>query len=151
MKRMFGRLGLPVAMLVLSACGAVAATPDPVEPGWQVEAGLAVLLAVGAMVYATGTVRLWLRMRGDQALRGIRILSFAAGLGAVAAALLLPVPDPGVSDLPGSLSAYGLYFVIGAPLLVASRPLGPILWGLPISCRSLITALRGRLGMGCDP
>jgi putative membrane protein len=91
------------------------------------QAALAALVVL-ATVYAAGTSRLALqRVRRSR----VEVIAFSAGIATMMAAVL-PLFDAAViRRFSAHMAQHELMMLIGAPLLVASRPLSTCLWAFP--------------------
>jgi cytochrome c oxidase assembly factor CtaG/cytochrome c551/c552 len=90
--------------------------------------GVAIPLVVTALLYAAGQ-----RVRGSAT--GARKLLFWSGWAALAIALLSPIHEMGESLFSVHMLQHEILMLIAAPLLVLSRPLVPMLHGMPFSWR----------------
>jgi putative membrane protein len=107
------------------------------EPGWTLQPWLLILLGGSLILYAWG----WFRLHG-KAGRGRSVLIrrsalFAAGWVALFIAAVSPLHEAGDRSFALHMVEHELLMLVAAPLLVAARPIGPMLWGLPRSIRSL--------------
>jgi putative membrane protein len=106
--------------------------PHDLWQAWNLEPVILVSLGVTAWVYA----------RGRRARQPVpAVLSFAAGLLVLAAALISPIDALGSALFAGHMFQHMLLILVAAPLLVLGAPLGPLLVGLP-------RAAQLRLGQG---
>ncbi len=121
-------------MLALAACTAAQAhTGEPLEPhdlwtAWSVEPGIVIPLALTAFLYA----------RGARVSRGStrrQIACFWSGWSTLALALLSPLHPLGEVLFSAHMVQHEVLMLVSAPLLVFSRPLVPMLWGLPFAWR----------------
>jgi cytochrome c oxidase assembly factor CtaG len=98
---------------------------------------VALPLALSALALLAGAQRLARQGRtGAPLLR--RGLLFAAGLGAIAVALLSPLEDAAQASFAAHMAEHELLMVAAAPLLVLARPLGIWLWALPRAARRAV-------------
>ncbi|MGE5738062.1 MAG: cytochrome c oxidase assembly protein [Betaproteobacteria bacterium] len=108
-------------------------------PHVESEAGAAIIvvaLAVSAVLYAIGIVRLW---RAAAPGRGVRIREvgcFAAGWGVVAIALLGPIETWASRSFAAHMAQHELLMLAAAPVLVLGRPLAVWTWALPRKARN---------------
>ena len=107
---------------------------------WRWDPVILPMLAVSALLYARGAMRM-------RALRAGHIAAFAGGWLTLFVAQISPL-DP-LSDFLFSahMTQHELLILVAAPLLVLGRPLAPMLRGLPQSWRVAVTA-RLRQGRG---
>jgi len=121
-----------IAWLV-AAPPALAHTGAPPSPAdlwttWNWSLGLWAALGLTAWVYARG----WLALEAHgQRPPGWQTLSFAVALAALFVALISPLDAAGSALLAAHMVQHVLLMLVAAPLLAVSRPLGPLLLGLP--------------------
>jgi putative membrane protein len=108
---------------------------DWLAPGafsaWDV-AVLALLVATAAL-YLSGVRRL--RRRGGTPPRRERI-AFLAGWGALVVAVLPPLDALSIQLFSLHMVQHELMMLVGAPLVIAGRPMPTCLWGLPSALRA---------------
>lgn len=126
------------ALAALAAGGGTAlahegAPPAPHDlPGaWAADPAALTAVAAAALLYAAGLRRL--QRRGGAPRR--RAAAFAAGLGAVAAALLSPLEGLSAALLSAHMVQHLLLILVAAPLLVLARPQVAWLLALPPGAR----------------
>jgi putative membrane protein len=85
-------------------------------------------LAIVAVLYTLGYLRLWKRSREHAAARKRHALAFAAGWLALAAALLPPLDPLGSKLFSIHMIQHEVLMLIAAPLLVLGHPLPMFLW-----------------------
>jgi cytochrome c oxidase assembly factor CtaG len=108
-------------------------------PGWTWDVWITVPLALGAAVFANGGRRLRARSaRGDF---GRRFTLFALGWLVLAAALVSPLHQAGEHSFSAHMVEHELIMLLAPPLLVLSRPLAVMLWGLPLALRRALGRL----------
>jgi putative membrane protein len=93
------------------------------------------LLALLALLYATGVRELWRRGGRGAGVRPWRAAAFAAGVLAVAVALAPPLDRLAHELFSVHMVQHLLLVLVGAPLLALGRPLAPVLWALPPELR----------------
>ena len=96
--------------------------------GWSFEPGVTVPLVITACLY----------LRGARPARGVtrrQSVCFWAGWGSLAAALISPLHTLGEALFSAHMAQHEVLMLVAAPLLVLSRPLVPMLWGLPLQWR----------------
>jgi putative membrane protein len=134
----FGR-----ALLLLFPAIAFGHTGQPLAPhdlwtAWEFDPGTAIPLALSAVLY----------MRGARVSRGasrLEQLLFWSGWFTLFVALVSPLHPLGEALFSAHMTQHEILMLISAPLLVFSRPLAPMLWGMPFAWRrSLGQAARGR-------
>src|SRR5438105_1137366 len=109
----------PSQLLLAHAIGPL--QPDDLAGAWQLEPGVVILLAISAVLYA----------RGARAVARSRAACFWGGLSILALALVSPLHPLGEVLFSAHMAQHEILMLAAAPLLVLSRPLVPILWGLP--------------------
>src|SRR5262249_3705265 len=107
----------------------------------MIEAALKTSLALGlaalAATYACG----WRRLHvGGYAPPLWRLGFYALGLGAVGAALLSRLDDLAATRFSSHMGQHLLLTMMAAPLVLLGNPLPFVLWGLPVSLRSMLAA-----------
>ncbi len=105
----------------------------PVEPhdlwrSWEFTPGVIFPLLITAVLYARGSRRPWSASRFQSA-------SFWSGWIILFISLASPLHTLGESLFSAHMLQHELLMLCAAPLLVFSRPLVPLLWGLPLSWR----------------
>jgi putative membrane protein len=123
-------------LLLLAAAGAplaLAHAGEPLEPhdlwsAWTLDPGISVSLLLTAILY----------LRGATAAHGVSTrqrVCFWAGWVVLVIALLSPLHPLGEVLFSAHMAQHELLMVVAAPLLVLSRPLVALLWGLPFDWR----------------
>jgi putative membrane protein len=117
------------------ACGTVASAHEEDVHGWTAPgalsawdlAALAALTAVGAL-YLHG----WERLRRRGVVLPVRErAAFATGWSVLAVAMLPPLDALAVESFSVHMVQHELMMLVGAPLVIAGRPLAACVWGLP--------------------
>jgi cytochrome c oxidase assembly factor CtaG len=111
----------------------LAHTGEPLAPhdlwtAWRFEPGTVIPLALSAALYARGA-----RLR-----RGVRrseMACFWAGWLMLALSLVSPLHPLGEALFSAHMTQHEILMLIAAPLMALSRPLVPLLWGLPLGWR----------------
>jgi putative membrane protein len=98
-------------------------------------------LVVSGALYAVGARRLRTRARGRAAPTAWRVASFAAGLAAVATAVVSPIASGGERLFSAHMVQHLLLVMIAPPLIWLGAPLVPALWGLSPSWRRAVGAI----------
>jgi putative membrane protein len=112
----------------------------PFWTAWPVEPLLLIGLIAAAGLYGLGWIRLR-RVAGGSAVSPSRAVAFAAGIVAVALALLSPIAVYSERLFFMHMIQHLLLLLIAPPLLLLGRPLVPSLWGLPASWRVAVGQL----------
>jgi putative membrane protein len=121
-----------LALLFLPAL-ALAHEGEPLEPhdlwrAWTFDPGVAIPLALSALLY----------LRGARTSRGAssrQQCCFWAGWTVLALSLVSPLHPLGEVLFSAHMAQHELLMLVAAPLLVLSRPLPAMLWGLPFGWR----------------
>jgi putative membrane protein len=98
---------------------------------------MAVLASMGVL-YVAGSVRLTKR---GVAPRRVERVAFACGWLALVAAVLPPFDSLGVELFSMHMAQHELMMLVGAPLIVAARPMPVWLWGVPDRRRPLVASV----------
>jgi putative membrane protein len=112
---------------------------------WQLEVEVIAGLGLSAALYTRGWWRLRRRGRGGRILRPWRAWCFAAGLAAVALALLSPIGTFGSLLMSMHMIQHLLLVMIAAPLILLGAPMLPMLWAFPRGTRRRIGRLLHRV------
>jgi cytochrome c oxidase assembly factor CtaG len=107
--------------------------PGELWRGWTPEPAVLLALAVLATAYHRGLRRLW--RSGPRAVSGRQAVAFAAGLAAVAVALVSPLDTLAGALFAAHMAQHMLLIMIAAPLLVLGAPGLPLLLALPPAWR----------------
>jgi putative membrane protein len=113
--------------------------PDEVWRAWTADPW--VLLAIGgaAWLYARGVGRLWARAGAGRGIRRWRLGCYAAGLAALALALLSPLHALGGALFWAHMSQHQVLILVAAPLIVLGAPHVAVAWALPRGWARAIT------------
>jgi putative membrane protein len=128
----------------LIALLALAYTPGawahhPREQGISaIEPWAAALLAVSAVLYVAGIVRLWRRAGPGRGISFADMARFASGWLVTAAALMPPLDAFTSSSFAAHMAQHELMMAVAAPLLVMGRPLEAWTWAMPSSWRTAL-------------
>jgi putative membrane protein len=142
--RALGRLCV-AAMLVALPMPALAHEGHALSapPGWTWDPWITAPLALSALLFAVGMIRLNARAR--QAGLGKRALLFGLGWAVLAAALVSPLHEAGERSFAAHMFEHELIMLAAAPFLVLSEPLVVMLWAWPAAARQAIgAAVRAR-------
>lgn len=110
-------------------------TVDAFLRSWQFQPTIVLGLLLAAGLFTTGLARLWRRGGVGAVVSGWRAAAFAAGLVAIALALLSPIATFSSLLFSMHMLQHLLLTMFAAPLLLLSRPIVPLLWGFPRSAR----------------
>ena len=119
---------------------ATAHGPEGTYPSWSFDPWILSPLLLLAFPYAIGAVRLT-RRSSDRRRLLRRALVFAAGWLTLALALVSPLHWFGERLLAAHMVEHEVLMAVSAPLIVAARPLGAVLWGLPRHGRAALARL----------
>jgi putative membrane protein len=96
-------------------------------------------MIVAALLYATGAARVWMRSAHGRRMIAQRAVAFAAGLAALAVALLSPLDAWGAELFSMHMAQHEILMLVAAPLLVLGRPLPLFLWAFHGTWREALT------------
>jgi cytochrome c oxidase assembly factor CtaG len=105
------------------------------DASWTFDGWILTPLLLSIALYAVGLARLSRRSNGIRGVRGRQALTYAAGWLTLAAALVTPFHWLGEHLFSCHMIEHEIIMAISAPLLVAARPIGVLLWGLPTRLR----------------
>ena len=126
--------------LIVAAAPAAAHGGEVHAVGWTLSPLVTVPLALAALLYAIGWVRLRRRSeRGRATLRGNAML-FAVGWLTLAGALVSPLHQAGEASFTMHMIEHEIIMLVSALLLVAGRPGAVLLWALPAPLRRAVAA-----------
>ena len=119
--------------------------PHDLWSAWSLEPLFTLPLAASAVLYGRGVHRLWARAGRGRGVGAAAVAAFGLGWLLLAIALVSPLHPLGGVLFSAHMAQHELLMVAAAPLLVAGRPLVPMLWALPPRWRtSLGAAARAR-------
>jgi putative membrane protein len=126
----------PIVACALSLCFCTAAfghAGEAVQPhdlwrAWSFEPAIVAPLTLTATLYAIG-------VRRARGISGREVACFWAGWIFLVLSLISPLHPLGEALFSAHMAQHEILMLISAPLLVLSRPLVPLLWGLPIGWR----------------
>jgi putative membrane protein len=124
---------LACGFALLAPAVASAHTREPLEPhdlwtAWQFAPGVLLPLALTALLYARGA-------RSSRGVSASQAAFFWSGWTVLTLALISPLHSLGEVLFSAHMLQHELLILVAAPLLVLSRPLVPMLWGLPFQWR----------------
>ena len=129
------------AIVALGWAASAAAHEGPHAPAsgtpsaWDIAA--LVVLTIAALLYAAGSHRL---ARRGARVRRVERAAFWAGWAATVVALAPPMDAAAASAFSAHMAQHELLMLVGAPLMIAGRPIVPWLWALPDRLRPLAGA-----------
>jgi putative membrane protein len=130
------------------AAAHVLAPGEPPSSGFVWEPWAVASLYVAGLLYWRGVVRLGRRNPRQRILTRSRKACFAAGLLAVAAALLSPIDAIAAQLFSMHMLQHVILLLVAPPLLVWSRPAIAMLWALPLAWRKRVGRVWVTLGLG---
>lgn len=109
--------------------------------GWTLSPGVTLPLALTALLYALGWMRL--RARADRGRAGLArgAMLFAAGWIVLAGALVTPLHEAGERSFTLHMIEHELIMLVAALLLVAARPGPALLWAFPQGARRVLAGV----------
>lgn len=110
-------------------------TPDGLWRAWNWEPWVVASLLAVTVVYSLGITRLWRRGGPGAGVRVWQVSAFAAGILALAVALLSPLSALGGVLFSAHMTQHTVLMLAAAPLLILGAPVVGLLWGLPKSWR----------------
>jgi len=129
-------IGLTLVFATSSAGAALAHGGEPHDSGpvWTFDPWVVVPLLVVGLSYALGVLALRRRRRAGAA-RAWQAVLFGAGWATLAGALLSPLHWLGEHLFTFHMIEHEIVMAVSAPLLIAARPIGTMLWSLPRNAR----------------
>ncbi|MFW6070007.1 MAG: cytochrome c oxidase assembly protein [bacterium] len=114
---------------------AIAAPPTPqtIWRAWNADPLLILALLLSAALYTRGLLALWRRAGPGRGVRRSHVAAFAAGLLALAVALLSPLDALSSALLAAHMVQHLLLMLVAAPLLLLGLPPVAAAWALPRS------------------
>ncbi|MDB5506798.1 MAG: hypothetical protein JWR75_1436 [Devosia sp.] len=103
--------------------------------GWTTDLAITAPLGISLVLYAVGVIRLWRAAGVARGATPIQVALFLAGWLVLAGALLTPLHDWSRRLFTAHMIEHELVMTLAAPLLILSRPLGPMLWAFPTAWR----------------
>jgi putative membrane protein len=102
---------------------------------WTFDPWVLTPLALSGALYTIGVARLWRQAGLGRGVRLWQAACFAAGWTLLFGALVAPLHWLGERLFTAHMVEHEILMVIAAPLLVAARPIGAILWAVPQAWR----------------
>ena len=124
------------SLFILAHAGHHHLTVPQVLHWWSFEPVVVTLLAVTALLYFGGVVRLWRAAGVGRGVGRLQVVAFATGWLALVVALVSPVDTLGGILFSAHMVQHELLMLAGAPMIVLGRPLIAMLWALPARWRS---------------
>jgi cytochrome c oxidase assembly factor CtaG/cytochrome c2 len=136
--------GIGIAAAAALASGAAYAhAGQAADLSWSLDPAVAIPLVVAIGWYGLGLAALAKRRQRRHVAPWPRIALFGAGIAVTAAALLSPIDALADDLLSAHMVQHLLLMIVAAPLFVASRPVGVLLWALgPASRRGTMRLWR---------
>jgi len=125
-----------VLVFVAAAATAFAHSGEPLEPhdlwtAWSFDPGIVLPLALTAILYSLGA-------RKSRGVSTGQFVCFWSGWTLLVFALISPLHPLGEVLFSAHMAQHEFLMLAAAPLLVLSRPLVPMLWGLPLEWRKAL-------------
>ncbi len=98
---------------------------------WNLEPSILVPIALAALWYALGVIKVWSRAGRGHGVRRWQACLFAGGLFSLIVALVSPLDSLAASLFSAHMSQHMILILVAAPLLAISAPLPAFLWALP--------------------
>lgn len=142
-----------IATAVLLACAEPVlahietASPLPRAVEWSWEPWVVGPLAISALAYGAGLVRLFRRLGGMRLIGWREAAAYAAGLVTLAIALVSPLDSIAGQLFWVHMTQHLLLMLVAAPLLVVGRPAVAFLWAFGPRGRKQIGMLWSRVGL----
>ena len=122
-----------LAVLLFCCVAAVAHAGEALRPhdlwtAWEFEPGTVVPLLIAAILYARGA-------RRRRGVRSLQMFSFWSAWLILAFALISPLHPLGEALFSAHMMQHEILILCAAPLMILSRPLAALVWGLPFEWR----------------
>ncbi|MBL0423406.1 cytochrome c oxidase assembly protein [Ramlibacter sp. AW1] len=114
---------------------------------WSTQPWLWLLWGLPGLLVLAGIARLWLQARAGAGVSGVQAGCFLAGWLALGLSILSPLDALGEELFWVHMVQHEVVMLVAAPLLVISRPLGALVWGLPAAWRPGSAQLARVLGL----
>lgn len=102
--------------------------PHDLWSAWRFEPGIVVPLLIAALLYCRGA-------RTGRGVTRTQMIYFWSSWLVLVIALLSPLHPLGEVLFSAHMTQHEILMLVAAPLLILSRPLAPLLWGLPFEWR----------------
>lgn len=103
--------------------------------GWTTDLSITGPLTLLLAAYVLGTVRLWRSAGIGRGASFLQVFAFVLGWAFMVIALISPLHDWSRRLFTAHMVGHELVMTLAAPLLVLSRPVGPLLWAFPRATR----------------
>jgi len=131
---------IPFTALIIQAHTGTALEPHDLWESWSFDPGIVLTVGIAALLYGLGA-------RFRRGVSRIQLLCFWAGWLFLTLSLISPLHPLGEVLFAAHMAQHEVLMLIAAPLLALSRPLTPMLWGLPAASRRPI----GRFSKSMQP
>jgi putative membrane protein len=112
--------------------------PGDLWRSWTLDPWVAAGVVVPAWLYFRGVRRRWERAGKGSGIREWQAWSFAAGIAALAIALMSPLDSLGGALFSAHMLQHVVLMMVAAPLLVLGNPIVAFVWGLPMRSRKRV-------------
>jgi cytochrome c oxidase assembly factor CtaG len=112
------------------------------QTNWTLSPSIMVALVAVLSIYACGLIRLWRHAGWGRGVRPWQAGCFVLGAMLLMVALVSPLHKLGEHLFTAHMIEHEILMIAAAPLLVASRPLGAIVWAFPQSAMHALAAAR---------
>jgi len=124
-----------LAVIFAKAALAHGAEAHGAEATWTFDRWVVIPLLTVGLIYVLGGWVLWRKTTAGGPVRAWRAVAFVAGWVTLAGALMSPLHWLGEHLFTFHMIEHEIVMAVSAPLLVAARPIGTMLWSLPRSLR----------------
>lgn len=123
-------------LLLLLPLPAWAHGGDEFLPSWTFDPYVVTPLLVAGALYTVGLARLWRRAGWGRGIRLWQAGSYALGWLALAGALVTPLHWLGERLFTAHMVEHEVVMAVAAPLIALARPIGAVVWALPVRMRT---------------
>lgn len=121
--------------------------PGNLAQAWSDQAWLWALWGLPGLLVLVGIARLWRRAQPGAGVSFFQAACFLTGWITLGLSILSPLDALGEELFWAHMVQHEVMMLLAAPALVMSRPLGPLVWGLPAAWRPGAAALAKGLGL----
>jgi putative membrane protein len=121
------------------------AGPHGLLSAWSFDPLVLTAVIASCWWYRTGVRALWRSAGRGAVVSRWQVAAFAAAVGIVVVALISPLDPLSAALFSAHMAQHVLLTLVAAPLLVLSRPLQTMSWGLPSHMRRRLGRLEGRM------